>query len=85
MYVASYTVYLIWLIPCVKAKNIRMELVSRFLDGMAGSAFLGEAGGTVGDVFWRNGLQAPMMVFTGSPFIGPPIGPRHRWLHQSVH
>jgi MFS family permease len=46
-------------------------LVSRFLDGLAGSAFLSVAGGSVGDMFPRERLQAPMMVYTASPFIGP--------------
>lgn len=50
-------------------------LVARFFDGFAGSAFLSVAGGTVGDMFSHHELQAPMMIFTASPFIGPPIGP----------
>jgi len=46
-------------------------LISRFLCGLSGSAFLSVAGGTVGDMFNREQLQAPMMIYTGSPFIGP--------------
>lgn len=75
IYVCAFAFFLIWLIPCAVAKNIETELVSRFLDGFAGSAFLSVAGGTVGDMFIRNELQAPMMIFTASPFIGPPVGP----------
>ena len=75
IYVCAFAFFLIWLIPCAVAKNIGTELVSRFLDGFAGSAFLSVAGGTVGDMFIRNELQAPMMIFTASPFIGPPVGP----------
>jgi hypothetical protein len=45
-------------------------LVSRFLDGLAGSAFLSVAGGTVGDMFAKHELSLPMMVYTASPFIG---------------
>lgn len=26
-------------------------------------------------MFTRDELQAPMMIFTASPFIGPPVGP----------
>ena len=72
IYVVSFTMFLIWLIPCAVAKNLGTELVAHFIDGFAGSAFLSVAGGTVGDMFTRNELQAPMMVFTASPFIGPP-------------
>ncbi|KAL1618044.1 hypothetical protein SLS56_010749 [Neofusicoccum ribis] len=50
-------------------------LVARFLDGLAGSAFLSVAGGTVGDCFARHELSAPMMIYTASPFIGPEVGP----------
>jgi MFS family permease len=46
-------------------------LVSRFFDGLAGSAFLSVAGGSIGDMFPRDRLQAPMMIYTASPFIGP--------------
>lgn len=45
-------------------------LVARFFNGLAGSAFLSVAGGTVGDLFSRQDLQAPMMIYTASPFIG---------------
>lgn len=75
IYVISFFFFLIWLIPCALARNIETELIGRFIDGIAGSAFLSVAGGTVGDMFTRNELQAPMMVFTASPFIGPPVGP----------
>lgn len=50
-------------------------LVVRFIDGLAGSAFLSVAGGTVGDVFAKNELSLPMMIYTASPFLGPEIGP----------
>ena len=50
-------------------------LVARFIDGLSGSAFLSVAGGTVGDMFNREQLQLPMLIYTGSPFIGPSIGP----------
>ncbi len=50
-------------------------LIARFLDGVAGSAFLSVAGGTVGDMFARHELQAPMMIFTGMGMLGgPPSG-----------
>lgn len=75
IYVVSFAFFLIWLIPCAVAKNIGTELVARFIDGVAGSAFLSVSGGTVGDMFSRDELQAPMMIFTASPFIGPPVGP----------
>lgn len=45
-------------------------LVGRFLDGVAGSAFLSVAGGTVGDMFAKKDLSMPMMAYTASPLVG---------------
>ncbi|KAK6337220.1 hypothetical protein TWF718_010002 [Orbilia javanica] len=75
IYIVSFACYILFLIPCAAAQNITTLLVGRFLDGVAGSAFLSVAGGTVGDMFEGSDLGLPMMVYTASPFIGPEIGP----------
>jgi multidrug resistance protein len=75
VYLVSWTMYLIWIIPSAVAKNIETMIIARFFDGLAGSAFLSVAGGTVGDMFARKDLQAPMMAFSMAPFIGPSLGP----------
>ncbi|KAF2760246.1 MFS general substrate transporter [Pseudovirgaria hyperparasitica] len=75
IYIASLIFFVIWLIPCAVANGMATMLVSRFLDGVAGSAFLSVAGGTVGDMFSKSELSMPMMVYTASPFIGPELGP----------
>ncbi|KAH7069750.1 benomyl/methotrexate resistance protein [Paraphoma chrysanthemicola] len=75
IYICSFTFFLIWMFPCAFAKNIQTMLIARFFDGLAGSAFLSVAGGTVGDMFAKHELSAPMMVYTASPFVGPEIGP----------
>ncbi|KAL4974504.1 major facilitator superfamily domain-containing protein [Aspergillus desertorum] len=75
IYITSFIFFLIWLIPCAVAKNIQTMIVSRFFNGLAGSAFLSVAGGTVGDLFDRHELSAPMMLYTASPFVGPELGP----------
>lgn len=62
IYVFSFAFFLIWLIPCAVAKNIGTELVSRFIDGFAGSAFLSVAGGTVGDMYVHFGVVLPRFV-----------------------
>jgi len=75
IFLGAFGMYFIWLIPCALAQNIQTMLIVRFLDGLAGSAFLSVAGGTVGDMFPREKLSAPMMVYTASPFVGPQVGP----------
>ncbi|CAK4031247.1 efflux pump atB-like [Lecanosticta acicola] len=75
VYLFAFGMFFIWLIPCAVANNIVTMLIARFFDGLAGSAFLSVAGGTVGDMFYKNQLSAPMMVYTASPMVGPEIGP----------
>jgi multidrug resistance protein len=75
IYLVAWTAYVIWIIPQTVAKNIATMLVFRFLDGFAGSTFLAVSGGTVGDLFSRDQLQAPMALFTITPFLGPCAGP----------
>lgn len=67
VYIVSLALFLIWFAPCAAAMNIQTLLVGRFFNGLCGAAFLSVAGGTVGDMFTRDTLQAPMMVFTASP------------------
>jgi MFS family permease len=75
IYITSFSFFLVWLIPCAVAQNIETMIVCRFLNGLAGSAFLSVAGGTVGDLFNRHELSAPMMLYTSAPFMGPEVGP----------
>jgi len=75
IFLCAFGMYFIWLIPCAVAQNIQTMLIVRFFDGLAGSAFLSVAGGTVGDMFPKEKLSAPMMVYTASPFVGPEVGP----------
>ncbi|GKT77236.1 major facilitator superfamily transporter [Colletotrichum tofieldiae] len=75
IYIVSWTMYVIWIIPSAVAKNIATMIVARFLDGLSGSAFLAVSGGTVSDLFARHELQAPMLMYSLAPFIGPCIGP----------
>ncbi|KAE8389001.1 major facilitator superfamily domain-containing protein [Aspergillus alliaceus] len=75
VYVVSMFFFVIWIIPCAVARNIETLIVARFFNGFAGAAFLSVAGGTVGDLFPKQKLQAPMMVYTASPFLGPELGP----------
>ncbi|CAI7621111.1 unnamed protein product [Penicillium pancosmium] len=50
-------------------------LAGRMLGGLTSAAFQSVAGGTIGDLFTRETLQLPMMVYTATPFAGPVLGP----------
>jgi multidrug resistance protein len=75
IYLCAFGMYFIWLVPCALANNLATMLVSRFIDGLAGSAFLSVAGGTVGDTFPKDKLSMPMCVYSAAPFCGPLLGP----------
>lgn len=71
IYLVSFTFFLIWLIPEAASKNIATMLVGRFLCGLSGSAFMAVAGGRVEDLFNREQIQTPMVMFTATGFVGP--------------
>lgn len=75
IYLVSWSAYLIWIVPQAVSRNIATMIVSRFFDGLSGSAFLAVSGGTVSDLFTRQDLQGPMLMYSLAPFIGPAIGP----------
>lgn len=75
IYLVSWLMFVIWIIPEAVGTNIATIIVGRFFDGFAGSSFLAVAGGTVGDLFRKHELQAPMALFAVAPFLGPTSGP----------
>jgi len=75
IYIISFAFVFIFIIPCAVAQNIETIIITRFFDGVAGSTFLSVAGGTIGDMFDKSELSFPMMVYSGSPFLGPATGP----------
>lgn len=75
IYLVSWALFMLWNVISAIARNIETMVISRLLAGCAGGTFLSVAGGTVGDVFSRNELQAPMSLVSLAPFIGPALGP----------
>ncbi|KAI0884794.1 putative bicyclomycin resistance protein [Annulohypoxylon maeteangense] len=75
IYLISWALFLIWLIPSAVSRNAATMMVARFIDGFGGSSFLSVAGGTVSDIFNRDQIQAPMVIIALSPFVGPSLGP----------
>ena len=75
IYLGSFILFIIWLIPSAVAQNIQTMIIARFFQGFTGAAFLSVAGGTVGDLFSPAEMQVPMACFSAAPFIGPSIGP----------
>ena len=55
--------------PCAVAKNIGTEVTFRCINRLVGGAFLTITDNTVGDMFDKKSLQAPIIVFTAAPFL----------------
>lgn len=57
------------------ADNMATLLIGRFLAGFSGSAFMGVASGSISDLFIKEEIMLPVMMYTLTPFIGPGVGP----------
>src|SRR5271156_3861581 len=66
---------LVWQIPTAVARNIATILVTRFLAGFSGAAFLSVAGGSITDTWIKEEASWPMVIYTLGPFVGPTLGP----------
>ncbi|KAK3384507.1 putative multidrug protein [Lasiosphaeria ovina] len=75
IYLCSFASFMLFIIGSAVAQNIQTMITVRFFQGLSGSAFLSVSGGTVGDLFTRDTMLAPMTIFALAPFIGPSLGP----------
>ncbi|KAJ4419745.1 hypothetical protein N0V82_004788, partial [Gnomoniopsis sp. IMI 355080] len=75
IYLAAFAAFTIFIVPCAVAKNIETIIITRFFQGLSGSAFLSVSGGTVSDLFAPEKMHHPMTLFTAAPFLAPSLGP----------
>lgn len=75
IYRISYGLFFAFSWAVAFAPNIAVYLIFRFLTGFSSSAFLSVAGGSISDLFDNARIATPMAIYTGSPFIGPVLGP----------
>ena len=57
--------------------NFGGVLAGRAIQGLAGSAFLSVAGGSVSDLWIGQQVGPPMALYSAFPFIGPVLGELH--------
>lgn len=55
--------------------NIGGMLFGRFMSGFFASAFMAVASGTFSDLFSKEEIVYPLVLYTTSPFVGPGVGP----------
>lgn len=75
IYLASFAAFTVFIVPCAVARNIETIVITRFFQGLSGSAFLSVSGGTVSDLFTPEKMHHPMTLFTAAPFLAPSLGP----------
>ncbi|KAJ9630312.1 hypothetical protein H2204_008530 [Knufia peltigerae] len=75
IYIISMVLFTIWLIPEAVAQGMATMIVGRFFNGLAGSAFLAVAAGSIVDMFEPAQIALPMIMFSIAPFLGPAAGP----------
>ncbi|KIX04422.1 uncharacterized protein Z518_05290 [Rhinocladiella mackenziei CBS 650.93] len=75
IYVSTFGVAVIFMIPCAVAQNIQTLLVCRAIDGIAISVPVANIGGTLADLWRQEERGVPMAVFSAAPFLGPIFGP----------
>jgi MFS family permease len=74
VYITTFGVAVVFIIPCAVAKNIETLLVCRAIDGIAISVPVANVGGTLADLWRQSERGIPMAVFSAAPFLGPIVG-----------
>lgn len=55
--------------------NIGSMLFGRYMSGFFGSAFMSVAAGSLADIFAKDEMSTPLLLYTISPFVGPGVLP----------
>ncbi|KAF5644108.1 multidrug resistance [Fusarium sp. NRRL 52700] len=75
IYLSTFGLAVIFIIPCAVAKNIQTLLVCRAIDGIAMSVPIANIGGSLADIWRPEERGVPMAAFSAAPFLGPIMGP----------
>lgn len=75
IYLISFLVFWLFLLPQALAQNIWTVLIAKFITGCAGSTGSTMVGGTMSDLFHAEERGTYMALFTGLAFAGTFLGP----------
>ncbi|KAI9806486.1 MAG: hypothetical protein M1833_003673 [Piccolia ochrophora] len=75
VYLATLTIYMIWIMASALAPNIGAQLTFRFLAGFFGATPLVCAGGSISDLWSPMERTYAFPVFANAAFSGPVLGP----------
>ncbi|KAK6379070.1 Synaptic vesicle transporter SVOP [Exophiala oligosperma] len=75
IYLTTFGVAVVFIIPCAVAKNIQTLLVCRAIGGIAISVPVANIGGSLADLWRPEERGVPMAAFSAAPFLGPVFGP----------
>ncbi|KAF5627242.1 multidrug resistance [Fusarium tjaetaba] len=75
IYLLTFGMAVIFIVPCAVAQNIETLLVCRAIDGIAMSVPVANIGGSLADMWRPEERGVPMTAFSAAPFLGPIMGP----------
>lgn len=75
VYIATLTIYMLFIMGCGLAPNIQTQLILRFFAGFFGSTPLTCAGGSISDMWSPLERVYAFPVFANAAFTGPLLGP----------
>ena len=74
IYIASYGIYLFFVLGTALVKNLGGFLVLRFLSGWFSAVTIANFGGTIADLFDPHHTGRPMSLFLWAATVGSPLG-----------
>lgn len=85
MYIVFSGLFTIFFIPIAAAQNIQTVIISRFLQGAAGSTGATMVGGTIADIWNTHERGLPMSMFALAAIFGTGAGPVVAgWVEQTI-
>lgn len=75
VYLVGLSLYCLFQLLTSFGTHLAVMLVGRFFSGLSGGVFLTVISGTFSDMFDRESMGIPTLIFSIAPFLGPGVGP----------
>ncbi|KAF9520522.1 hypothetical protein BS47DRAFT_1378723 [Hydnum rufescens UP504] len=86
IYLVSFAIFTLFFMPIALAKNVQTVMISRFIQGAAGSTGGAMVAGTLADIWVTGERGFPMAIYTFAAFFGTGMGPTIAgWVELKLH
>jgi multidrug resistance protein len=75
VYLVGLALYCLFQLLTCLGTHLAAMLIGRFFSGLSGGVFLTVISGTFSDMFDREAMGIPTLIFSIAPFLGPGVGP----------